>query len=327
MAEGDAGPVDLLGFSPAGMFFYTERARLLPREDASPGPRLRVIDFRRGTDAVVLAVPGYMVREFVWSPSGRRLFAQAVGTPGRPERSFLGGGRWLRLTEVRLGGPGRAGCEVFKPTSFTHDEETVIGMACARWREGGVVHAVPARGGRVRAVSLGLPGFACGDPLASPVGPRLVVGCIEDAERTFLSERRTADLFLADLDGGDRVGTVRRLTDLGPGREAWPELWSPDGRYVVARLSRGSRSTEAEALGLVDVQRGLVAVVESEEGWMFQWGLAWASPAELTVWARQGMGRDEGPFRLVRVHLETGRTEPVVSGWAWVPPRPLTGLP
>lgn len=319
-------PVEILGFSPdRARLFYAERVASSTDEAKPEHPRLRVLDFRRGTDEVVLAVPNYAPRVMVFSPSGKRLYVQMISHPWAPERHFIGGEAAHDLREMEVDHPTIQTCNGFMHNfSFNPAETKIYFDTCYNHNRGPVrpgdeFFVMGADGKDTRAVGLNMPGFLCSRPLHSPVSSRVAVTCWEKDEKA-----PTPNVYLTTLDERDRILAVKRLTDVGRGKEnAYPALWSADGRYLVVGVEKRSAGRLLADIVLIDLHRGRMRRFAAGEGKGFLWWrMTWDGSRRLAVFAQDFEPGRNRSSRLVRLDLRTGRKDVVLSGvdGVWMTP-------
>lgn len=324
-------PVEVLGFAPGGdRFFYTQDAMVSGTPDADPTlPKLRALDFRKGSDEVVLSVPNHIPLELAFNPTGPGMLVNLLSGEGSPSKLWKDDGEGFR--EVRPQHPVIQAGALFGDFSFNPDGTRVFFGASyyvgtgGPVRKGDEVFAMAPDGRDVRTISLGMPGFLCGKPLHSPVEAELAVTCWRLGERP-----ATANLYLVTLDGEENVLAVKQLTDLGKGGMAYPVLWSGDGRHLVANNWRGCDRD----IFFIDVETGAVKNVTADKETRYGSRLHWAAGA------RNGAGNGAGKMihvvrtmycnpgdrsvfgELVKLDLATGEEDVVLSGveQVWVTP-------
>lgn len=316
--QGSALPAEIMGFSPdRGRLFYIERAVWSTDEARPAHPRPRVLDFRRGTDEVVLDVPNYAPRVIAFSPSAKRLYMQMISHEWAPERPFIGGGEARDLREVEVHHPTIQACDSFMHNFSFNPAETKIYFETCYNRNRGLVRpgdeffVMGADGKDARAVSLKMPGFLCTRPLHSPASSRVAVTCwkIDD-------EAPTPNVYLATLDERDQVLGVKRLTDVKRGQEnAYPALWSADGRHLVVAVEKMSARGPLADIVLIDLKRGRGRRFAAADGKGFLWWrMTWDGSRRLAVFAQEFEPGRNGSLRLLHLDLRAGRRDVVLSG-------------
>lgn len=328
--EGSNSPVSILGLSPEGdRLFYVSG-------DSIPGrPQLRIIDFGRGTDEAAFSLEDYAAIEVMFHPTKPLIYVVFDTRPGVPFKLYRASwlnGRAEGFTDITRQHPILAGCGGgFSYLAFTADGSRIFFDTCfpeAKTHKGlpeairpeppevnrddQVLYMDPD--GQVRTLSMGLPGFACASPAPSPTENVVAVDCWRYPERT---ER---NVYLVRLEDGTNP-SVERMTDLAPGEQMRPRLWSTDGRYLVG----WDRQQPSAVIYVLDVRSREVKRVRPSKGWLFvptEW--QWDPGPGYRLYALEVPNSHEPvgqPRRLVRVDLLSGEIEQVLPDEihrAWV---------
>lgn len=325
-------PVVLHGFSPDGRFFYTQAAAVSGMADAPPTlTKLRMIDFRQGTDEVVLTAPNYHADELIFHPDGGRMLVNFTSGEGSLPKLWTGKGKGKGFMEVRPVHPVVEAAGGFNSFSFNPEgtrvyfNTSVYGRKVGPpIREGDEVFAMAPDGRDVRMITLGMPGFMCGQPLHSPAEPKLAVTCWRLGERP-----ATANVYLVTLGEREEVLYVKRLTNLDEGGKVYPALWSGDGRFLVANNRAGCD----DDIHFFDIATGAAKHFIAPAGTKYGSRPYWVPGERTAVYVLRkpdcNVATGSAPGRLIKLNLATSREKVVLDGVKafWVSPPPAWDRP